>query len=427
MELTKKEIGLLVIGTILSAISVTFSTEDGATPISMAITAVYVLLVFFCNDEQKLYLVALAISNTKALNIAGASGAVCVTTIAAILSFSKLRNKGWIVVVSIIYILYCLQYLMDYGDMSQGLVMPIKAVFTMAFFYSLSQNESIAENAFNVGLKTSVFIFAGIFIGLYATITKSTYAVEDGRLSVIGNDPNILAIEAVFVLSYMCVAYFKSRTLNTTFFYASAFILLFVCIMSASRMGLLLVAFTLIMAFISNATSFKQLLPFLIVGGICIAAIVMSSYGQTAIEALTMRMEVLDSKGDASNGRFELWEKYIGVLNNNPILWLVGFGSQTNVGIEDQAHNFIIETIASNGILGMAFFYGCYAKIFKNTRRLYSLYGRDRLNLQRKWPFLLPFVGGMTLHSLSNIINITILFVAVLGMATCGYNSSKLR
>ena len=48
------------------------------------------------------------------------------------------------------------------------------------------------------------------------------------------------------------------------------------------------------MAFISNATSFKQLLPFLIVGGICIAAIVMSSYGQTAIEALTMRMEVLD-------------------------------------------------------------------------------------------------------------------------------------
>lgn len=416
---TKKEIIILLIGGVLSALSCVFCSDGGesdyvSTPVSMAISVVFITIASTLSLEQQLMFVALALPNTKALGFYGISCSIIVCAIAVVMNLRKTKNVSNILFISAIYLLYCTQFIGRFGDIKLGLVMPIKTGVNLLFFYILASNFKIASNSFNIGFKAAVALFVGIVSAFWISYNQAE--TDTTRVAIEGNDPNILAVESVFVVSYMCVYYYSRKSFSKWLFLGTIIILLGISLLCGSRMGLLLMGFVVGISILLNIGQIKRSSLLIVVFGGALMLFLLSSTGQAILEALIIRNENLESHGDISNHRFDLWAAYISVFNSDPILWLIGLGNYREYGILKQAHNFLIEDLAAYGIIGVSILYLSYRSIYvhqyKYSKRLNSI----RIGLFSKIPFLVPIIGGLTLHGLTSIMNTTMLYLGVLCM-----------
>ena len=133
MKFSKAEIFILVIGMILSALSVFFYEKESASQSSIIISLVYIFLSFNRPLDQQLLLVSLALSNTKALNIASASASVCICALSVLPRLFR-KDSAKLPLLIIVFFLYCLQYYVRFESIKIGVIMPLKAIVNMIFF-----------------------------------------------------------------------------------------------------------------------------------------------------------------------------------------------------------------------------------------------------------------------------------------------------
>lgn len=410
MVLSKKEIKLLFVGGFLSAASCMFFTEAGLSTTSVMLSILYVLLSVKASPAHKLMFVALAIPNTKALNIGGISAAICICAISVITGNIKRKNTK-VAIPLFFFFIMCLHFLIEDGDISNGIIMPIKTIMNALFFYSLVNDDEINANSFFIGTKAAFALMVGIICPF---ITSALGLGREGRMAIVGNDPNMLAIESAFAMSCLCLAYFRSSLISQMEFITSMGVLGVVCMLCGSRMGLILFALSIVLSILFNLKKVGKSTLMVSTIWIAIVAFLGSSMGQAALENLLVRTENLSEHDNISNGRFLIWAQYFEVFNADLIRWIWGVGDYEKYGIDYMAHNGIIEDIAAVGLLGVFLLYSTYFKIFKTQYKFSSQYTLKKTTLYNAIPCIIPLVGCLTLHSLTSIMNTTMLFIGVL-------------
>lgn len=411
---TNKEYILLITASLLSALSCMTFSDKGSTSVSMAISAIYITIACFLPLDKQLMFVALGLPNTKALGFEGISCSIIICAIAAIKNFSKARNITPIFLISILFILYCTQFLFRYGDIKLGIIAPVKTGFNLLFFAILANNVKIASNSFEIGLKSTIALLMGIVSAFWVSFNQK--AVDTTRVAIEGNDPNMLAVEAAFTASYLCVFYYNNKSFSKWLFLIVLSILAAISLLCGSRMGLILMSLVVFVAILSNTGKFQRSTLLVVVFGGALIAFLFSSTGQAIIEALITRNDNLEAHGNISNDRFELWTMYVAAFNSDFSLWFLGLGSYIEFGIHKQAHNFLIEDIASYGIIGVLILYLTYKNIYSCQYRNSKCFNRVSPQLYTMMPFFVPIIGGLTLHGLTSIINTTMLYLGVLCM-----------
>lgn len=419
--LSTSEILTIVFGSVLSVLSCVFASdvsdvESVSTPLSMAVSAVYVLFALTRPLDQQLFLVAIGIPNTKALGFVGISCSIIVCAIAVFKYYLLNKEKHHLPLGVILYLVYCLFSFAVFNDVFTGIIMPIKQAINMIFFITLASSISISKNAFYVGYKASIALLFGIVSAMsYSLLTASSI----NRLAVIGNDSNILAVEVAFVLSYFCLAYVKSKSVSSTVFITVVILLALITLICGSRMGFILYATIISVTIIFNIGNSGKM--GLIAASLLIAGIVFlkSSFGQDIIDAITLRMEVLEANDDVSNGRFELWNQYISALCSSPTSLFFGLGDYTKYGIEYQAHNFIIEDLAGYGVIGVLILYPTYFAIYRRQFLAFKHFfvTKHRYGIFRLLPLVTPLFGSLTLHGLTSVMCTTMIYLGVLALA----------
>ena len=345
----------------------------------------------------------------------GVSCSVMVSTVAVLKYYIFSKNKRVLTTGVSLYLVYCFLSFAKYDDIVSGFVMPIKQAINMVFFIILSSKYDISKNAFSIGLKTSLALFAGVVFALGVSII-STASLS--RLAVVGNDSNILAVEVAFVLSYICVAFTRGKIFSLFQFAVFVLVLGVISVICGSRMGLLLFALILTTTLLLNIGKSRSLFVVALLLLFSGVAFVRSELGQDLIGAIKLRNEILQNNYDVSNGRFEIWGQYIVALTSSPIRLLFGLGDFTKYGIENQAHNFFIEDLAAYGIIGLLILYPTYFAIYK--RQFVSIKrfsGKTRISVYRLIPLFTPIVGSLTLHGLTSIMCTTMIYLGVLSLA----------
>lgn len=422
MKFSKVEIFILIVGMILSALSVFFYEKESASQSSIIISLIYIFLSFNRPLDQQLLLVSLALSNTKALNIASASASVGICALSVLTRLFR-KDSPKLPLLILVFFLYCLQYYVRFENVKIGVIMPLKAIVNMIFFWYLCNDAKIAKHSFDIGVKSAIAIYLGILSAVAASIFKEQ---NFARLAIIGNDPNMLAVEAAFTLAFICTAYYSSKV-SRFFFFSSTPILCLVVFYCGSRMGWLLVGFVFIYTSFLNLRKVGKMSYFFAIVGITALLTLNSSLGRGFIERMDQRMENLENKEDVSNGRIETWNEYIDTFNSDPVLWLIGLGDYKEYGIEDMAHNFFFEQVASDGLIGFFMTTIFYLSVFVHQRKHSNRFGRSKIPLQRFLPLLIPLIGGMTLHGLTNIMNTTMLYLGVLCLSSPTFTQKKYK
>jgi len=404
---------ILLIGGLLSVLSCLYFSDGTPTILSMLFSVVFVLLSVNMSLENQMYMIAIGIPNTKALGFGGISASIVICFVAVLIHFIKDKKKPSIPLLAILLLLYSMQYLFRNDDYRMGAVMPIKTVANILFFVFLSSNVKIASDSFNIALKATI----ALLVGIVSAMSASIFGMNDAqRVSVVGNDPNMLSIEIAFVLSVLSVTYYSRKQFSQFFYLVAVFILGVLTMMCGSRMGIVLYALVLFGSVFLNAKEISKTMLLVTLLGIGITIFLLSPFGQSLIEAITLRIEVLERSDNVSNGRFEIWQQYFNVLNSNDLYWLFGLGSFSDYGIENMAHNFLLEDVAAYGIIGVILLYFTYFGIYKRQYKLVKRIKRFKFSYFFAIPFFVPLIGSLTLHGLGSIMITTMLYLGILCM-----------
>lgn len=413
LGLSKKELTIIIIGSFLSAACCITYTDTGPSLASLIFSSIFVVFAFCLPIEQQLMMVALAIPNTKALGFYGVSASICVCAVAVMKHFLKEKKKPRVPILAFFFVVYSLQYFFRFSDPVVGIVMPIKTLFNIVFFTYLTSRIEIAQDSYAYGFKASMALFLGI---LSAFWTSGASVEGTDRAAVEGNDPNMLAIEVAFVFSYLCVYYYTGNKISQTSFIVSTVVLGIISVYCGSRMGFILFGLIIFLSVALNIKSISKSTVLIAIISISLFFFLTSEVGQNLIEVLMIRMINMENNDDMSNGRLVLWNLYTTILNSNPLLWLFGMGKYTEYGIEMQAHNAIIESVAGYGIIGTFVLYLIYIRIYVKQYKICKKHNKISKGFFLKVPFIVPLVGGITLHSYDTIMNTTMLYIGVLCM-----------
>jgi O-antigen ligase len=292
--------------------------------------------------------------------------------------------------------------------------MPLKVIIVILFFNDLINRRELYQNIHIVIIKATKFLVFGIITSLTASYFITG---EITRIAVYDNDPNMLAIEIVFAISIYIVFLIKYSLKKTQ----NILLILMLCalvFLTGSRMGFLLLLMVIFLSFVFSLRYLKKWTIFFTIGLISLMIFFSTDLARNTLEFFIQRNVALISQNDISNGRLDIWINYINIFNANKVLWLVGLGSYTYYGIEMMAHNFLIEDISSYGIIGVILIYLSYIVLFNKLFLNVKKYNKNQFYLKRYSfivivPLLVPIIGGITLHGLTNIPNILMIFIGI--------------
>ena len=182
-------------------------------------------------------------------------------------------------------------------------------------------------------------------------------------------------------------------------------------------MGLLLLGFSFMFCIFLTRGKIGRKLSLVLIVGLGIFIFLNLTIGQQVITTLLRRNEALIEDGNITNDRIELWTRYISTFNRNKWLWFFGLGNYEYYGIDRMAHNFLIEDISDYGIVGTLLLYILDIKVFRNVYLNIEGFGIFQTKAIYWLPLLIPIIGGISLHGLTNIPNTTMLFLGVLTIA----------
>ena len=393
----------------LSAVCVV-TTAKGMPIIATFATIIFAVFASNKSANEILMFLALAIPNTRSMEAFGISGAILACSLFLILRLictHEMNRK--IFVIGAIYLVYSFQFIVRFDDMKIGFIMPLKIVMVLWAMMLIAKDLNNDHLSMEYVLRINNSMFIGIVSAVIASIISTGSIV---RLSVVENDPNMLAVECAFVLSVYCIAYFE-RYITTLFFIGTTTVLVCLGIMCGSRMGILLLLFTIAISILLNIRRANRTLLLISVSAIAAIVFLSSKTGQNVLYVLEARSNALVAQNNISNGRFDIWKEYFDTFNSSKSLWLLGLGSYTYYGIDSVAHNFLIEDLAAYGIIGMVLIYYAYGVVFK-TVAVGSRINKKKKHLITILPFFIPLIGGMTLHGISSMPNFLMMFVGIM-------------
>ena len=394
--------------------------------IATIVSIVFLLFVFIQPIEDYLCYIVLAIPSSRTMELFSVSISVwiCVEYLLRRVIKRKITIRKDLAIPLVIYMLYAIQYYVRFNSFMYGFLQPAKMIAVLWFLYSyLLDENSILKDYRKIRIIFYAWMF-GIVTALFPVLLTSNAI---GRLSALNNDSNLLSVQAVFVLACLSVMYMnKTKLISFTVYLTSILFSLMICLMCGSRNGFLLLSIVLVSTILFNNTGNRIGKNFLIIIGIAaiIGFTISTSFVQSHISSIQRRLSLLEQSGNISNGRFALWEEYIDVFNSNIGLWLFGLGTYTFYGLPQMAHNLFLEDVASYGIVGIVILLFAYYSVMQNafyqtssqiivrksiTRRIYNII-----------PFLVPIIGGMTLHSLTSLPNTIMLYIGIVLYAISG-------
>lgn len=403
-----KKIRHIIIGCCLSA-SATIAYKYNINVIVLLSTICYVCYAMLQPVESSIFFVAMAIPNTRVLGMfdISASIMICALTACRMLLMNKYKIKRSLMICLTLFMVVSFQFCFRPSGITYGIVFPLKMILVLLYFHEFISFLPARRNG--IIKDTCDYLLCGAVVLLCLSVLLSSYV----RLSVIKNDSNILAIEMAFIVAAYCVLYLTQAYVTQKNFFVVCGICSVIIFATGSRMGWLLLAIIFAITMIMNFHHLnKMLIPLFLL--LIVGCIVLSSdIGNSVVSTMVERSNAMSSRGDVSNGRFDLWTSYYTVLTSDWLNALFGIGGNYSAyGIESVAHNFVLEDWASYGIIGIVILLFVYFPMYKSVKRSASEGNKARLCA---WlPLCVPIVGGLTLHGLTSIPNTLMLFVGMI-------------
>ena len=400
----------LIICAILSILSLYAYNRFGIM-VSSCVGAIYILYAISHEPKDTLLFVVFGLSNTHILGIFNISASVCICAISSMMSiFNKKAINSKLLLLVFLYLSYTPQLYFRFNDYQSAFIMPIKLMMIILYlqFYSTD-----IETYKVLNLQMPRLLEFGAFGVIINTITSLALVGYSGRARVINNDSNILAVQSVFWISILFALYLRSAKISALKFYFYLFILTVITFLCGSRNGIIILIICFALNVIFNLKKFGKLL-LLIVGMLgTVSVFFASTYGRYFLNTMLSRTRVMEANGDISNGRFDIWQRYVQALDNTRFGWLLGFGNYTNVGLEEMGHSCFIEDISGYGIIGLILIWSILIVIHKSV-----IIHKTQILKKTVYyfvPYIIVLTGNITLRGLtSNVVNIVMIYVSTL-------------
>lgn len=385
--------------------------------IRMAAIILPVFACLFLKSEDTLLLVGMLLPANRVLTLGGCSVLILVVFVTVLREIFK--ESFWIskeiLFASFVFLLYvCIT------SWFEGLFGAAKIILMLFYFINILRRIDMGR----LFAKLVGSIVFGITVSSFMNILI-TASGKDGvsRFRIGDNGGNILGIECG-VLAICLLVLLLQKLENTFLVCVELALLLLIGLMTASKSFLLaLVVGGLWILFFSILKSTATQMKIIMFGilGLIVAFIVLFMTGDTfASYCMQMIHRIVSpSRGDISNGRFEIWNQYFEVFRNHPkYLW---FGNLNYLlfGIEWVAHNMVIEQIALYGIVGSVILTYLYARVFKELNQ--SNQCRYKITGMAAAPLAAFLVVSMASHTLLGFPQTLLLFVCWM----CGIQASS--
>lgn len=305
----------------------------------------------------------------------------------------------------------CIQAAMDFSfsPLAAALKIPIVLIVISYVFFNVSEKR-VSSWGYIKMLALGVILSAGI------SIVVNPEVLAEGERFTVGNESgqNVLGITCS-VIAVLYAAEILQSKIDIEKLGITALLIL-IGIMTGSRSFLLSFAIGLSMLLIGTirhvkTASFMRMAVFFISGLIVLSVLVISvpavgDYFSTAIERI-----ISPKNGDISNERFDIWNEYLTVFSENPRFLFFGTSKLSDFGFDIVAHNFLLEQVASCGLVG------CVPICIMYTICI-NLVRRNCIAI--KQPFCVAAAALVTLlaaslfsHSLLGIPQTTLLFLGI--------------
>ena len=409
---------------------VNYMCVNGHDGFAVFFSVLYLILVACQPTERALLYIALVVPSTRSMEIVGVSVAVWVCLLYLVKKFFV--NKGSIHMEILfpmgVYLIYCIQFYYRFDSVMYGFLQPIKMLIVLCFLYEYAID---VKSYINKTSKISKILFVWLSGAVLALLPVLMTTNVVGRIQAFNNDANILSVQTVFILSCASVLLMKNNNGLSFFSYTIVVcVSMAICLICGSRNGfLLLLIFFASMTFLNlNGKRFVKSVVILFTVILFITIALNTSFAQMYISGIQHRLDLLEQSGNVSNGRYDIWNEYISVFNNNIWLWLFGLGAYSNYGLAYMAHNMFIEDISNYGIIGMLILTSAYVRVF------YTVYTVNMavhncegcLRLFGMIPFAIPLIGGLTLHSMTSLPNTIMLYLGVAMMTISSEKTAEL-
>ncbi|TON81876.1 O-antigen ligase family protein, partial [Vibrio parahaemolyticus] len=279
------------------------------------------------------------------------------------------------VILSLIFVFYTYIYGFRYGSTLE-LINAIKFLIVIVFFIVVGDKHRDDREFLILSI---FFISFGIICSVIYPIIDNGFNLVGVRLSATNASPNNLATLSIFIVVFIYYIFKFSDKLSHNdklILSLSLFSIFIIGVLSQSRgflLGIVLVVFyTLLSSF--NIRNIKTVIFVSLVSTLFL--IIVINYLPETYQSFSER--ILNPKGgDVSNGRLELWIEYLSFVLDDILIFIFGFGSNdvaVRVGLDQVAHNYIIETLVSYGVLGTFVIFLIYVfSILDVTRKFVRL------------------------------------------------------
>lgn len=290
------------------------------------------------------------------------------------------------------------------------IIMAIKASLLILMLVNFRYS---SNNLLELYLKCIMYFILGVIImGIIGIIFDgdfvlgTKYRFSGSKL----NNPNDFSMLVIFSMSLLLYIHNK-MLINNKLFPIAILSLMFFGLITQSRtfvLGLAVIASFYLFIFLKPKFKFSIKIKNIIQGVIfliIILIIMFTPFFTSAIDASLERI-LNPRRGDISGSRFNLWIQYYELLITNIKYLLFGVGSSmdilNNYGIDQVAHNFIIELIVDFGILGTLITYFLFYNL-KNIIIGEHIKGFKIKHFIALMPMTVLLVLSLTRHSPLNI------------------------
>lgn len=332
--------------------------------------AAIILPVFICmflNPKDTLLLVGMLLPVNRVLTLGGCS--VLILVVFATVIKEILKGSFWISK-EILFASFAFLIYVCIVSQCEGFFGAAKVVLMLFYFADILRRIDIKQLFKEL---VSSIVFGITMSSVINILITESEGMGVARFRIGENGGNILGIECG-VLAICLLVLLLQRLENTFFVYIELLLLLLIGLMTASKSFLLALAvgglWILFFSMLKSTTTQMKVILFGTIG-LVVGFIMLFMIGDTfASYCMQMLHRIVNpTRGDISNGRFDIWKQYFEVFQSNPKYLWFGNLNYMMFGIEWVAHNMIIEQIALYGIVGSIILTYLYMRVFKELNK----------------------------------------------------------
>lgn len=187
---------------------------------------------------------------------------------------------------------------------------------------------------------------------LYVHTTEGMQLSNIVRFTGLYPDPNYYAVNMFIAISGLLILRNYGKMKHTAFTYISVITLLVFGVLTVSKSFFLMTFMVALYIFIVSIRQKHFGAALLLLGATAVFVLLLFSGWIDGLNLLLNRFEASNDINDLTSNRWVIWNNYLNYLKENPILLFVGSGLGNDFGNLKAAHNTVIESIASLGIIG---------------------------------------------------------------------------